>query len=530
MTIADPSNPLLPQSARQATLPSVEGRIAVIDIGSNSGRVVIVQPETGGHLEIIDEQSAPLRLALAVSRSGDLSPAAIEWTMHALRDFTAVARGAGAVRTVAVATAAVRRATNGEAFVQRLRDELHLDATLIDAPSEARLAFLGAAYGLPVEDGFFVDIGGGSLQIVHFENRQPLGAWSIPIGALLLAERFLTSDPPTADERKAAADHVKQALAEARVPTPDGSAQTLVGTGGTIRNLAKIDRRRRAYPIARLHGYHLQRRNLQRIVASLATQSLTERAQTPGLNPTRADSIVAGGIALDAVMRYLHTNVLTVSGQGLREGIARGAIFEHLPSAQAVREASVEALCRRFADVDRERGQRRAQAAKILLDHLLPDISPLVTEAVLLGARLLDIGSVIDFYNRHTLTAEIVLRTDLNGFSHRDLARLAALIRLAEKPGLSASTYRPLLDLREDETLERAATLLAIADESVRRTPPAQPVQLDCWSTGPTVHLRFPEGRNWHPGKISLRFLHAFGRALVLEESLDANSRERSEI
>ena len=506
----------------------MEGRIAVIDIGSNSGRVVIVQPETGGHLEIIDEQSAPLRLALEVSRSGELSPAAIEWTLHALKDFTAVARGAGAVRTVAVATAAVRRATNGAAFVQRLRDELDLDVTLIDAQDEARLAFLGAVYGLPAEDGFFADIGGGSLQIVHFANRQPLGAWSIPIGALLLAERFLTSDPPTADERKAAADHVKRALAEARVPPPDGSAQTLVGTGGTIRNLAKIDRRRRAYPIARLHGYRLQRRNLQRIVASLATQPLTDRAQTPGLNPTRADSIVAGGIALDAVMRYLHTDLLTVSGQGLREGIARGAVFEHLPSARAVREASVEALCRRFADVDRERGQRRAQAAKILLDHLLPDTpSPIaIAEAVLLGARLLDIGSVIDFYNRHKLTAEIVLRTDLNGFSHRDLARLAAVIRLAEKPGLSASTYRPLLDLREDETLERAATILALADESVRRTPPAQPVQLDCWSTGPTVHLRFPAGGNWRPGKIGTRFLHAFGRALVLEESLDAASRE----
>ena len=507
----------------------MEGRIAVIDIGSNSGRVVIVQPETGGHLEIIDEQSVPLRLALEVSRSGEFSPAAIEWTLHALRDFTAVARGAGAVRTVAVATAAVRRAANGETFVQRLRDELHLDVTLIDAQDEARLAFLGAVYGLPVDDGFFVDIGGGSLQIVHFENRQPLGAWSIPVGALLLAERFLTSDPPTSDERKAAADYVKQALAEAGVPVLDSTAQILIGTGGTIRNLAKIDRRRRTYPIARLHGYRLQRRNLRRIVASLATQPLIDRAQTPGLNPTRSDSIVAGGITLDSVMRYLHADALTVSGQGLREGIARGAVFDHLPTAQAVRDASVEALCRRFADVDRERGQRRAQAAKILLAHLLPDIPPLIAEAVLLGARLLDIGSVIDFYNRHKLTAEIVLRTDLNGFSHRDLARLAAVIRLAEKPGLNASTYRPLLDLREDETLERAATLLALADESVRRTPPTQPVQLHCWSTGPTVHLRFPTGGNWHGGKISIRFLHAFGRALVLEEPLDAASREEPE-
>ncbi|MCY3886947.1 MAG: Ppx/GppA phosphatase family protein [Chloroflexi bacterium] len=507
----------------------MEGRIAVIDIGSNSGRVVIVQPETGGHLEIIDEQSAPLRLALEVSRSGELSPAAIEWTLHALKDFTAVARGAGAVRTAAVATAAVRRATNGEAFVQRLRDELDLDVTLIDAQDEARLAFLGAVYGLPAEDGFFVDIGGGSLQIVHFANRQPLGAWSIPSGALVLAERLLTSDPPPADERKAAADHVMRALAEARVPPPDGSAQTLVGTGGTIRNLAKIDRRRRAYPIARLHGYGLHRRSLQRIVAGLATQPLRDRAQTPGLNPARADSIVAGGIALNAVMRYLHTDLLTVSGQGLREGIARGAVFAHLPSAQAVREASVEALCRRFADADHERGRRRAQAAKILLDHPLLDIPPPIAEAVLLGARLLDIGSVIDFYNRHKLTAEIVLRTDLNGFSHRDLARLAAVIRLAEKPGLSASTYRPLLDLRDDEILERAAIILALADESVRRTPPAQPVQLDCWSTGPTVHLRFPAGGNWRPGKIGPRFLHAFGRALVLEEPLDAASREGPE-
>ena len=145
--------------------------LAVIDIGSNSGRIIVVRVTANGHLEILSEARSSLRLMSDIDASGSLSADAEERTLAALFDFMAVAAGSGARRIVALATAAVREASNCDSFVADLRRQTGLNIRVIDGDEEARLAFSGAVNGLPIEHGMLIDVGGGSFEVAHFRNR-----------------------------------------------------------------------------------------------------------------------------------------------------------------------------------------------------------------------------------------------------------------------------------------------------------------------------------------------------------------------
>jgi len=279
--------------------------LGIIDIGSNSGRVLVARVSSAAHLDVLGDARAALRLVRDVARRGALSDETIARTLRIVRGFLAVATGAGAQQTVAVATAAVREASNGETLIDRARRELGVVVEIADGDEEARLGFLGAVHGLPVEHGLVLDVGGGSLQLIHFRDRRQQRSWSLKLGALRVSDRFLKSDPPTRGEMRALKSHVYELLEAAGVPSL-AADERLVATGGTVRNLAKVDRRLRGdYPISRLHGYILSRARLDEVGAVLTGVSLGERGRVPGLNGDRADSIVGGLLVVQAVMDRL---------------------------------------------------------------------------------------------------------------------------------------------------------------------------------------------------------------------------------
>ena len=244
--------------------PSRADVVAVIDVGSNSGRVVVFQRDRAGHLRTLAGTRASLRLVHDVDTRGELSDETMGRLMEALRDFRAIAMGAGARRIMAVATAAMRDADNGRVFAERLRRELGIRIEIIGGDDEARYGFTGAVRGLAVSSGLLFDVGGGSMQLTRFEARRRGADISLPFGALRLSEQFLESDPPTRKQIKRLRDHVKKRLAKAGVRRLKAGEQ-LVGTGGTLRNIAKIDRQARHYPIGELQGYELSVERLERV-------------------------------------------------------------------------------------------------------------------------------------------------------------------------------------------------------------------------------------------------------------------------
>lgn len=487
--------------------------MAVIDIGSNSGRVVVYQLETYSHFRILAAGRASLRLVRDLDLEGRFSDEAVEHAMAALRDFKAIAVGAGAQRIIAVATAATREAANGPALVQRIKDELGIEVTTIDGEGEGRYGFLGAVSSLPVDTGMVFDMGGGSAQIGVFERRALVRTWSLPLGSLRLSLGFLAADPPKKREIERLVDHVRRLIADAGIPTlaPGG---VLVGTGGTVRNLAKIDVRHSGYPISRLHGYVLARKHVRDIAHTLAERRAAERGRVSGLNQDRSDSIVGGAFGIKALMSALEAETVMVSGQGVREGLLVSLLSEQIPPVSVVRADSITALTTRFTTWTAHAAARRSALARSLIGALEPLVREDVREALGHAAALVDIGRAVDFFDRFEHAATIVMNTELNGFSHHDVALLSAILRRAKDELANPGNYKHLLEKSERVAIERAAVVLALADELEKRCPPEPRVSVRAVLEPEVVTVHVPELVSWRPWQGEDRFARAFGRRL----------------
>jgi exopolyphosphatase/guanosine-5'-triphosphate,3'-diphosphate pyrophosphatase len=290
----------------------------------------------------------------------------------------------------------------------------------------------------------------------------------LPLGALRLSDRFLKSDPPTRGEIRALKAHVYAALDRAGV-RPLLADERMLGTGGTARNLGKVDRRMRGeYPISRLHGYVVARRRLDEVANALASAPASNRATMPGLNADRADSIVGGALVVQAVMDRLLASDLTVAGYGLREGIALRSVTQEAPSIDQVQQAAIAALAGRFSAEDPQRANRRAALTRKLLATLAPGLSAEASLAASSAASLLDVGASIDYYRRHAHTARIVCDANLDGYSHRTLALVAAAAYAVGEREASVKAFAPLLGVADLPVVERMAAAVALADAVVR--------------------------------------------------------------
>jgi exopolyphosphatase/guanosine-5'-triphosphate,3'-diphosphate pyrophosphatase len=497
----------------------MDAPVAAIDVGSNSLRVAVIRAGCNGSLEVIEESRAVLRLIRDVQASGRLSERSITNVLDVLRDFQAIARGASAGRTIAVATSAVRDAANSEELVRRVREALGLDLHVVSGTDEARLAFLGSVHSLPVAHGIVVDVGGGSMELVRFEDRQPVAPWTLPLGAVRLTDRFLTSDPPTQQQVRALRKHVLEQIRKADVP-PLESGDALVGTGGTIRNLAKVDRAQHAYPLPRLHGYTVTKARLRGASDLLRSRKLTARAAIPGLNEDRADTIVAGALVLQAVFDALKGREIVVSGQGLREGIAFSTCSDLLPPVSTVRDAAVGETLALFAPMHLSASKRRIRILDELQravggEHLPPDFS----NALQTAAALLDVGRSVDYYGRHRYTESILLTHGLSGFTHREQALVCAIIRQAAQERYDPLAYRPLMTNEDRPAIARASAILMAADEIQQRIPPDAPLGIRCSRTADRLEVSMDLPHPWQDAQLLKRFERAFGIGLVITGS-----------
>jgi exopolyphosphatase/guanosine-5'-triphosphate,3'-diphosphate pyrophosphatase len=495
-----------------------EEPVAVIDLGSNSGRMVVFRFREAGHLDILEDARAPLRLGRAL-RDGDvLGDDAIDRTLEALQDFRAVAVGAGATSTLAVATSAVREAADGDVLLERARRDVGVELQIIDGDREALLGFLGSIHDLPVWGGITMDVGGGSMELTRFDDRRPVGSWTLPLGSLRLSDRYLASDPPGDKEVRELRKDAAKILRRAEIPQLAAGEQ-LVGLGGTIRNLAKVDRRRIDYPLPLLHGYSLPRERLAAIATMAAERPMSRRRSIPGLNPDRADSIVGGALAVLATMEAVAAEEVLVSSRGLREGLALLQVSDQLPPPGRVRIGSLRTLASRFSTWDAASGERRAQIASRLAIELDPQARPEVLEMLGHAATILDIGRAIDYYDRFEHAAMLVTAADLGGFSHGDLALITAILRLAG--GGRLGHHRGLVEKRDREAVFHGAAVLELADELNRRIRPGRSVDVRCgWDKdGFTVVAPVPAG--WRPRGAANRFHHVFGRRLRVKASGD---------
>jgi exopolyphosphatase/guanosine-5'-triphosphate,3'-diphosphate pyrophosphatase len=328
-----------------------------------------------------------------------------------------------------------------------------------------------------------------------------------------LSDRFLRRDPPGKQETRRLKDYAAKNLARAEIPELRED-EILIGTGGTIRNLGKIDTRLRGYPITRLHGYILTAGRTRGLSALFCSQRASARAALPGLNASRADSIAGGSLLAEVVMEHVGAGRMLVAGLGLREGVILEALGVDLPEPQSVRASAIRALVSRFTSWDERRARRRVKIVETLASTLFPPERPFQREMLLHAAAILDVGRSVEYYRRHEHASMILRSAGLNGFGHREILYLSLIIEVAEHFEWKERSYKPLLRNGDLVEIARSAVLLSIADEIEHRIPANRAPRIRCQLAGDSVVLSEPALAAWDPGSIGDAFARSFGRAL----------------
>jgi exopolyphosphatase/guanosine-5'-triphosphate,3'-diphosphate pyrophosphatase len=304
-------------------------RTAVIDMGTNSTRLLVADVSDGGITEI-ERRSQVTRLGRGVDISGRLSDEAIDDVCGTVGGYLELARAHAPDRVVALATSAVRDADNGDAFIAELRERFALDARTIDGAEEARLTYLGATAAPPRPDRtLVVDIGGGSTELVVGDGDGPGFHTSLQLGVVRHSERHLCSDPPTPGELEELGAAVLGELDTVRHDAGSDSPSIGIAVAGTPTSLAAMEFGLDAHDPAAVEGRELGIEAIQHQLARVAALPLSERRRLPGLHPDRAPTIVAGIVILAGVMRTFALERITVSRRDILWGAALDSAARH---------------------------------------------------------------------------------------------------------------------------------------------------------------------------------------------------------
>jgi exopolyphosphatase / guanosine-5'-triphosphate,3'-diphosphate pyrophosphatase len=299
-------------------------RVAVVDIGTNSTRLLVADVDEDGALTEVERRTEVTRLGQGVDRDGVLAADAMQRVHTTLADYRRRIDSHGARRAVAVLTSAVRDAANGAEFAARVRAEHGLDARTIDGDEEARLTFLGATSSRPHEDvtTVVIDIGGGSTELVVGSGRRVSFHVSTQIGVVRHSERHVHTDPPRDDERDALATDVRAILAASVPPDVRTSTRAAIAVAGTPTSLAAIDLDLECYSADKVQGHVLTLEACEAMLGRLAAMPEAERRTVRGLHPDRAPTIVAGTIVLIEALRLFDLHATEVSDQDILHGAA----------------------------------------------------------------------------------------------------------------------------------------------------------------------------------------------------------------
>src|SRR6478609_4265155 len=299
-------------------------RVAVIDVGTNSARLLIADV-AGGRVTEVERRSTVTRLGRGVDLSGQLSAEAIEAACEAIADYVAIYQEAGVDSVEAIATSAVRDAANGAAFVAELRERFALSARVLDGEEEARLTYLGAtSEHPPAEPTLVVDIGGGSTELIVGAGEEISFHASLQAGVVRHTERHLSADPSATAEQEALAADVRGSI-ETAIAEAKPEARAGIAVAGTPTSLAAIEMELEPYDPERVHGHRLSLPSIQRMLSRLASAPLAERVEIPGLHPERAPTVVAGVVILVETMRAFGLEQIGVSEHDILYGAAISA-------------------------------------------------------------------------------------------------------------------------------------------------------------------------------------------------------------
>lgn len=469
-------------------------KIAIIDLGSNSARLVIANIMPGGYFMVIDELKEPVRLAQDMEIDGFLRPLRIQQTIKTLKTFRTLYESHGVSKVFAYATAAVRRAKNQKSFIDEVQSSCGIKLQVLSQEEEATFVYQGVINSMEVPKGLIVDIGGGSVKMIYYNRRVMIAQDTLPFGAVTLSEKFARHGTPE-ECQSAITAYVTEHLERLEwLKNLDPETQ-LIGVGGSLRNLGKISRKLKKYPLDMAHNYHIPFTEFETIYDTIKPLAPEKLMRIKGLSSARADIFPAALSVVEAIKNYTDFNEIIIGGAGLREG----AMFRYACPTVAEKPISdilghsIYTLLHHF-DMNIQHAEHVFDLSmqlfrQLKVIHKLP--RPYV-KVLRVASMMHDIGTSLKFYDHHKHSMYIILNSNLYGIPQKDLIMASMVAALHYRDGLEQLDCQKYLDLLNEEEISAVRKLGVIVRiaECFDRSCGGAIVGISCDVLGDSVILK----------------------------------------
>lgn len=513
-------------------------RLAAIDVGTNSIRLVVAEVQGDRTYRVLDEEREMTRLGRGLDEFGRLADETIEKSLEAIGKMKAIADGFQVREIRAIATSAVREASNGRSFCREAERRHGVRIEVISPADEAQLAFrsVTANFNLEGRSIAVVDLGGGSTEVILSAGTVIDQVHSMPLGAVRLTERHCHSDPLRDKHWKQMRNAIDRTMRRV-IGKPPFAADVMIGSGGTFSTLAEMIQCERVGQASSVQGYQMGRAEIEHLLNRLRETPIDARRQLPGMNPTRADIVVAGVAIIVRLADYLGCKQIVVNDRGIRDGLLLSMIDDATGCTRVDATPLKDRMdvVRQFAVKCRSNERHCEHVGKLaglifdsIGEHF--EIPATARDILVAGALLHEIGYLINHSKHHKHAYHLIMHGELAGFSAREVELIANVARYHRRalPKKSHENFAQL-DKTERRLVRCLSGILRVAD-GLDRTHSQCVTGLKCEVSDAAVRvildsLSDPEVEIWDAERKAELFEKAFDARLELVWSEDAQEQ-----
>lgn len=443
-------------------------KIALIDLGSNTARLVIYDILDGGYFVVSEERREPVRLG-ETEADGSLKQPRIMQAIATLKAFKEMCTIKKVDKILAVATAAVRRASNQKTFLSDIYNATGIRVTVVSEEEEANYVYQGVVNSMDIPRGLIMEIGGGSTKFVYYNRRTILHTKIFEFGAVTLTNMFVSPDKTPEQCSDDMVAYVRSQLEQVDWFKEIDPDTQFIGVGGSFRNLARIVRKVKKYPLDMVHNYRMDVADVDYIYNLVRTLDLDKKRRIKGLSSARADVFPSALAVVKASLDCLGFTTVTASGSGLREGVMYNYIVPQTlekPISDTL-GYSLQCLARHMG-VNVTHAEQSFNLCVQLFKQLrvLHKFPRAYVKVLRVCAMLHDIGKSFKFYNNSKHTSYMILNSNLCGISHKDIVFAAFVTDVYNKEEINYSEwskYTFMLTQDEVESVKKLAVILRLA-------------------------------------------------------------------
>ncbi|WP_300350230.1 Ppx/GppA phosphatase family protein [Clostridium sp.] len=441
-------------------------RIGVIDIGSNSVRLTLAEVENSGYFRIIDELKEHIRLGSDLFACSLLSQEKIGLTISSIKSFKSMCQSCGASKIILIGAESIGQANNEINLKEIIKKKLDLDLRILSNEEEIHYNFLGAKNSLYVNDSLLLDINSNNTHLCWIKNNNIYKEVTLPFGYVTLTSMFELGDMVTFENNSKCVEYIKDNLSKIDW-LKENKFHSLIGVGGSFRNLGKVDRRRKRYPIDIVHNYVMYDYDIDEMSHMFKSKNLRQRKKIEGLSQARADVIVASSNIIKQILKFTETKEVIVCGRGLREGIIYEYITNTFHNEDDILDVSLKGIMDTL-NINIPHAENVYRLANTLFEELIP-LHHLGDEFknILKTASLLhDCGISIRYYDHHIHSFYVILNSHINGLTHKEilLSALCAAYHRNNSFQAPLAKYSSIINKLDVKHVEHIGVILKLAE------------------------------------------------------------------